>query len=117
MDGGFADCVLTFSSSHYQTGERQYRKPLEYGVQYPADKQWTVTGAGVYVLGWQGGQVWITHTTLGKVLDLGTKDANNLGAAMAPAAADTLLQHFLDLKRGPQDYDLIITGDLGPDRW
>lgn len=113
LDGGYADCVLCFSSSHYQTAERQYRMPLEYGVQYPQDKQWTVTGAGSYVLGWIGGQVWITHSTIGKVVDLGIKDANNMGAAMAPSAADTILQHFMDLNRGPGDYDLILTGDLG----
>ncbi len=113
MDGGFADCILCFSSSHYQTAERQYRTPLEYGDQYPGNKQWTVTGAGAYVLGWIGGKVWITHSTVGKVIDLGVKDANNMGAAMAPAAADTILQHFMDLNRGPEDYDLILTGDLG----
>ena len=112
MDGGFADCVLLFSSSHYQAVERQYRKPLEYGVQYPPEKQWTVTGAGAYALGWLNSRMRITHTTPGKVIDLGNKNPNNMGAAMAPAAADTLLQHFQDLNRGPQDYDLIVTGDL-----
>ena len=112
MDGGFADCVLLFSSSHYQAAERQYRKPLEYGVQYPPEKQWTVTGAGAFVLGWVNSKIKITHSTVGKVIDLGNKDPNNMGAAMAPAAADTLLQHFQDLNRGPQDYDLIVTGDL-----
>ena len=112
MDGGFADCVLCFASSHYQTAERQYRMPIEYGIQYTKNKQWTVTGAGAYILGWIGGQVWITHTTFGKVIDLGIKDANDMGSAMAPAAADTILQHFLDTSRGPEDYDLIVTGDL-----
>jgi len=113
MDGGFADCVLALASSHYQTAERQYRTPLEYGAQYPPYKQYTVTGAGAYALGWLGGQTWITHCTFGKVLDLGVKDSNDMGSAMAPAAADTILQHFMDLGRGPQDYDLILTGDLG----
>ncbi len=112
MDGGYADCVMSYSSSHYQTVERQFRKPLEYGVQYPPEKQWTVTGAGAYILGWKGGHTWITHSTFGKVIDLGTKNPSSMGAAMAPAAADTLLQHFQDLNRGPQDYDLILTGDL-----
>jgi len=74
LDGGFADCVLAFSSSHYQTAERQYRTPLEYGDQYPAVKQWTVTGAGAYIIGYLGGQLWITHSTFGKVVDLGIKD-------------------------------------------
>lgn len=113
LDGGFADCILAFSSSHYQTAERQYRTPLEYGNQYPPYKQWTVTGTGAYILGWLGGQVWITHSTFGKVLDLGIKDPNDMGSVMAPAAADTILQHFMDLSRGPQDYDLILSGDLG----
>ncbi|NLM98318.1 MAG: stage V sporulation protein AD [Halanaerobiaceae bacterium] len=113
MDGGFADCVVAFASSHYQTAERQYRTPLEYGVQYPPYKQFTVTAAGSYVLGWTGGGVWITHGTLGKVMDLGVSDPNDLGSAMAPAAAELILQHFSDLKRGIVDYDLILTGDLG----
>ncbi|QTL98092.1 stage V sporulation protein AD [Iocasia frigidifontis] len=112
MDGGYADCILCFASSNYQTAERQFRTPLEYGVQYTGNNQWTVTGAGAYLLGWIGGKVWITHSTIGKVIDLGIKDANDMGAAMAPAAADTILQHFTDLNRGPQDYDMIITGDL-----
>jgi len=113
MDGGFADCVLCFASSNYQTAERQFRTPIEYGDQYTSNKQWTVTGSGAYLLGWLGGQVWITHSTIGKVIDLGVKDTQDLGSAMAPAAADTILQHFMDLNRGPQDYDLILTGDLG----
>ena len=113
IDGGYAKAVLGFSSSHYQTSERQYRTPLEYGDQYPPYKQWTVTGAGSYLLGTMGGEVWITHSTVGKVLDLGIKDPGNMGAAMAPAAADTIMQHFMDVSRGPQDYDLIVTGDLG----
>lgn len=113
MDGGFADCTLAFSSSHYQTAERQFRTPLEYGAQYAPYKQWTVTGAGAYVLGWLDGKVWITHSTFGKVIDLGITDGTDMGTAMAPAAADTILQHFKDTDRGPQDYDFVITGDLG----
>ncbi len=113
MDGGFSDSTMAYCSSHYQTAERQYRTPIEYGAQYPPFKQWTITGAGAFVLGWIGGQAWITHSTFGKVLDLGIKDAYDMGSAMAPAAADTILQHFKDLSRGPQDYDLVITGDLG----
>lgn len=113
MDGGFADCVVAFASSHYQTAERQYRTPLEYGVQYPPYKQFTVTAAGSYVLGWVGGDVWITHATFGKVIDLGVTDPNDLGSAMAPAAAEIILQNFKDLNRGLADYELILTGDLG----
>lgn len=113
MDGGFADCILTFTSSHYQTAERQYRNPLEYGSQYPSYKQYTVTGAGAYILGWINGQVKITGGTVGKVIDLGVKDANDMGSAMAPAAADTIIQHLKDANKSCQDYDLILTGDLG----
>src|SRR5690554_2171730 len=113
MDGGFADCVLAFASSDYQTAERQYRNPIEYGAQYPPYKQYTVTGAAAYALGWLGGKTWITHFTAGKVLDLGVKNPNDMGSAMAPAAADTILQHFADLERGLPDYDLILSGDLG----
>ncbi len=113
MDGGAADCVLTFTSSHYQTSERQFSTPIEYGDQYPPVKQWTVTGAAAYILGWKQGEVRITHSTFGKVVDFGRKNPKDMGTVMAPAAADTLLQHFKDLNRGPQDYDLIVTGDLG----
>ena len=113
IDGGFADCILAYTSSHYQTSERQFRTPIEYGDQYPPIKQWTVTGAGAFILGWKGGNVQITHSTFGKIIDLGRKNPKDLGSAMAPAAVDTLLQHFKDLNRGPQDYDLIVTGDLG----
>ena len=113
MDGGFADCVLAFSSSHYQTAERQYRTPLEYGDQYPPYKQWTVTGAGAYLLGWINPEVVITQCTVGKIVDKGISDANNMGGAMAGAAADTVIQHLQDSSRKIEDYDLIITGDLG----
>ncbi len=113
VDGKYADKILGYSSSHYQTAERQFRTPLEYGDQYPPTKQWTITGAGAYVMAENGGEVVITHATIGKVIDLGVNDSNDMGSAMAPAAADTILQHFSDLQRGPQDYDLIITGDLG----
>ncbi len=113
INGKYADKVLAFSSSHYQTAERQYRTPLEYGDQYPPAKQWTITGSGAYIIGESGGQVVVTQGTIGRVIDLGINDSNDMGSAMAPAAADTILQHFSDLQRGPQDYDLIITGDLG----
>ncbi len=115
MDGGFADCVLAFSSSHYQTAERQYRTPLEYGDQYPPYKQWTVTGGGAYILGWLNAKVKITQATIGKIVDKGIKDANNMGGAMAASAADTIIQHLKDSSQEITDYDLIITGDLGKD--
>ena len=113
-DGGYASPVLCAAGSHYCTAERQYRYPLEYGNQRTPAAQWTVTGAGACLLGEQGGGLArLTHATIGTVVDLGIRDANNMGAAMAPAAADTLRRHFLDTGRAPKDYDRIITGDLG----
>ncbi len=112
VEGGFADHVLAAASSHYDTAERQYRYPTEMGVQRPLTSQWTVTGAGAAVIGHQGTGPVITHVTIGKVIDLGIKDPNDMGSAMAPAAADTIIRHFRDTGRKPSDYDLIITGDL-----
>ncbi|HWJ04085.1 MAG TPA: stage V sporulation protein AD, partial [Verrucomicrobiae bacterium] len=113
IDGGFASRVVAAASSHHNTAERQYRYPTELGTQRPMSAQWTVTGAGASLLANQGFGVKITHATLGKVVDLGVSDPNNMGAAMAPAVADTIITHFQDLGRGPDYYDLIITGDLG----
>lgn len=113
IDGGFAARVVAASSSHHETAERQYRFPTELGVQRPPWSQWTVTGAGCIVLAREGSGPVITHLTLGKVMDLGATDANDMGSAMAPAAADTLISHFKDTGRQPADYDLMITGDLG----
>jgi len=112
VDGGFADNVLVAASSHYDTAERQYRFPTELGIQRPLTSQWTVTGAGALVLQAQGSGPAVTHATTGKVIDLGIKDVNDMGSAMAPAAADTIVRHFMDTGRKPSDYDLIITGDL-----
>lgn len=113
VDGGFADCSAAVTSSHFCTAERQYRTPLEYGGQRTPTAQWTVTGAGALILSKSGGAPYITHFTAGKIVDLGITDANNMGAAMAPAAADTLLAHFKDTGNRPEDYDLILSGDLG----
>lgn len=113
IDGGFAKNVLVGASSHFATAERQFRVPTEQGVQRAMSAQWTVTGAGAIVIGARGSGPRITHATVGKVLDFGEADASDMGAAMAPAAADTLLQHLKDTDRNPQDYDLIATGDLG----
>ncbi|MHB9093988.1 MAG: stage V sporulation protein AD [Eubacteriales bacterium] len=113
IDGGYANHVLAAASSHYDTAERQFRFPTEMGVQRPPTAQWTVTGAGSVVLSGQGKGPAVTHSTMGKVIDLGIKDANDMGSAMAPAAADTIIQHFKDTGRTPADYDLVITGDLG----
>lgn len=96
MDGGFAKYVVAATSSHFSSAERQFRFPLEYGSQRPATAQWTVTGSGALVLGHEGNYPEITYVTTGKVKDYGQKDANNMGAAMAPAAADTIVNHFKD---------------------
>lgn len=112
IDGGYASRVLVACSSHNCTAERQYRYPVEYGGQRKPYAQWTVTGAGAAVLAATGTGPRITHATLGKVVDRGIKDPYNQGAAMAPAAVDTIIRHLLDLGRQPQDYDLIATGDL-----
>lgn len=113
IDGQFARNVLVGVSSHHDTAERQYRLPTEQGGQRAMSAQWTVTGAGSLVLAPSGAGPRITAATIGRVIDYGEKDVNNMGAAMAPAVADTLLNHLQDLKRLPGDYDLIASGDLG----
>ena len=116
-DAGFADRLVCATCSHFCTAERQYRAPLELGTQRTPTAQWTVTGSGAVML--SGGpaaeraQVVLTHTTCGRVIDLGIVDQNNMGAAMAPAAADTIAAHLCDLGRSFADYDLVVTGDLG----
>jgi stage V sporulation protein AD len=112
IDGGYADHVICATSSHFSSAERQYRFPLEQGVQRPPFAQWTVTGSGATILAAKGNGPYITCITTGKVIDFGIKDANNMGAAMAPAAVDTLVAHFKDTGRTPKYYDLIVTGDL-----
>ena len=114
VDGGYAAPVLCAAGSHYCTAERQYRFPLEYGNQRTPAAQWTVTGTGACLLGNLGAAVArASMATIGRVVDMGVRDANNMGAAMAPAAADTLAAHLQDTGRKPGDYDRIITGDLG----
>jgi len=113
IDGGFAERVLIATSSHYNTAERQYRFPTELGLQRPMTAQWTVTGAGAALLAREGSGPVITHATIGKVMDMGIGDAQDMGSAMAPAAADTITCHLQDTGRKPDYYDLIITGDLG----
>lgn len=113
IDGGFARKVLVGVSSHHDTAERQYRLPTEQGGQRAMSAQWTVTGAGSLVLGQSGEGPRITAATIGRIVDFGETDANNMGAAMAPAVADTVINHFQDMNRTPEDYDLIISGDLG----
>lgn len=114
IQGGFAKYILVATSSHNCSAERQYRYPTEYGFQKPGYSQWTVTGAGAVVLGPAGGGgPNIEALTTGKVVDAGVKDPYALGTAMAPAAADTIYHHFVELKRNPDYYDLILSGDLG----
>lgn len=112
VDGG-ADCVIAGTSSHFCSSERQFRYPLEYGGQRPPSAQWTVTGAGSAVIKSKGEGVKIKAVSIGTICDLGIKDANNMGAAMAPAAEKTIFEFLRDTNTKPSDYDLILTGDLG----
>lgn len=129
--GGFADRVVCVTSSHFASAEKEFRFPLEYGNQRPLSASWTVTGSGAFVLGNEEAlqdylksdisvttsvrrpRARITGMTVGKIVDYGLKDSMNMGACMAPAAASTLEQHFVDFNSQPDDYDKIITGDLG----
>ena len=113
LDGGFGEWAAAVASSHFCSAERQYRTPLEYGGQRTPTAQWTVTGSGAVILARDGQGPYVTHATIGKIVDKGIKDANNMGAAMAPAAYDTLRAHFEDMGRAPDYYDLVVTGDLG----
>lgn len=113
IDSGLFGKIICATASHFATAERQYRYPLEYGCQRPPYAQWTVTGAGCTVLGATGEGAKITAATIGKVVDFGINDLNNMGAAMAPAAMDTMLALFRENDWRPEDFDLIITGDLG----
>ncbi|MBR2614118.1 MAG: stage V sporulation protein AD [Clostridia bacterium] len=113
IDGGYMENVVCATGSHFATAERQYRYPLELGSVRPPQSQWTVTGAGATMLSKNGVGPKITMATFGRVVDFGITDANNMGAAMAPAALDTLVAHFNENNLSPKDYDLIITGDLG----
>ena len=113
VGGGFADRVVAMTSSHFASSERQYRFPLGYGGQRTPTAQWTVTGAGAALLCSEGTGPVIEACTIGAVTDLGIKDAANMGAAMAPSAFDTIRAHFDDTKASPDDFDMIVTGDLG----
>ena len=112
VDGGAADVCCAVTSSHFCSAERQFRLPLEYGGQRPPTAQWTATASGAAVVGLGGGGVQVRAVCGGRVVDMGITDANNMGAAMAPAAADTLTRFLRDTRTSPQDYDLIVTGDL-----
>ena len=113
LDGGGGQRAAVLSSSHFCSAERQYRTPLEYGCQRTPTAQWTVTGSGAVILSRGGTGPRITHITPGKIVDKGIRDTNNMGAAMAPAAWDTIRTHLNDTGRAPGFYDLIVTGDLG----
>jgi stage V sporulation protein AD len=113
VDGGYGTNVIAVTSSHFCSSERQFRFPLEYGSQRPPSAQWTVTGAGAALVSSTKGDFAITCITPGKIVDKGIKDANNMGAAMAPAALDTIVNHFNDRGVDENYYDLVLTGDLG----
>ena len=113
VHGGYADTVIAAASSHFGGAEKQFRFPLEYGNQRPMSSTWTVTGSGAFILSKEYGDVMITGITTGKVVDYGVKDSLNMGACMAPAAADLIYNHLKDFDRKPEDYDRIVTGDLG----
>ena len=113
INAGYVKKIVAATGSHFSSAERQYRYPLELGCTRPPQAQWTVTGAGGALLANEGSNIAITSATLGKVVDFGITDVNNMGAAMAPAAADTILNHLRDTGRSADYYDLIVTGDLG----
>lgn len=114
LDSGAAKKAVALTSSHFCSAERQYRFPLEYGSQRTPTAQWTVTGSGAIVLGDSNKNLpYINSITIGEITDYNITDANNMGAAMAPSAADTLKHYFIDTGTGPEDYDIIYTGDLG----
>lgn len=113
ISGGIYESTIAAASSHNSTAERQYRFPLEYGGQRTPTAQWTVTGAGAYVLMSDGNGPHIAGVMPGRSVERGIDDANNMGAAMAPAVIDTLTRYFTQTGTSPSDYDLIATGDLG----
>lgn len=113
LDADNADYVMALTSSHFASAEKQFRFPLEYGNQRPFSATWTVTGSGAVILGKKGSNIQITGVTTGRMVDMGVKDSMNMGAAMAPAAADTIEQNLKDFGIASGHYDRIITGDLG----
>ena len=113
VNAGYYKRIVAATGSHFSSAERQYRYPLELGNTRPPQAQWTVTGAGGAVIGRGESNVCISSATIGRVVDYGITDVNNMGAAMAPAAADTILRHLQGTGRKVSDYDLIVTGDLG----
>ena len=113
VDCAAANRAIAVTSSHFCSAERQFRQPLDYGGQRTPTAQWTVTGSGALIVAKGDRGVYVDSFTVGRPIDLGVTDANNMGAAMAPAAADTIKRCLSDTKTVPDDYDLIVTGDLG----
>lgn len=110
---GYGDYMLAVTSSHFGSAEKEFRFPLGYASQRPLSAHWTVTGSGAFLVGTEKSHVRIAGITVGKIVDYGLKDSQNMGACMAPAAMDTIVQNFQDMERTEEDYDRIITGDLG----
>lgn len=113
VESGISKRTVAVTSSHFCSAERQYRFPLDYGSQRTPTAQWTVTGSGALIISKEGDGPYINSVTFGEIEDFGVTDANNMGAAMAPAAAATLVHYFKDTNTSPKDYDVIFTGDLG----
>lgn len=110
---GYANMAAAVTSSHFGGAEKQFRFPLEYGNQRPLSSTWTVTGSGAFLVGKERSHVRISGVTAGRIVDYGVKDSMNMGACMAPAACDTIYRNFQDFGRKPEEYDRIVTGDLG----
>lgn len=110
---GYGEYVLAVTSSHFGSAEKEFRFPLSYANQRPLSAHWTVTGSGAFLVGKKRSHVRITGVTVGKIVDYGLKDSQNMGACMAPAACDTIVRNLEDFGRTPEDYNRIITGDLG----
>lgn len=110
---GYGEYMMAVTSSHFASAEKEFRFPLGYASQRPLSAQWTVTGSGAFIVGKRRSHVRITGVTIGKIIDYGLKDSQNMGACMAPAACDTIIRNLEDFERTPEDYSRIITGDLG----
>ncbi len=110
---GYGERVLAVTSSHFGSAEKEFRFPLAYANQRPLSSQWTVTGSGAFLVGTEKTHVKVAGVTVGKIVDYGLKDSQNMGACMAPAACDTILQNLKDFEREAKEYDKIFTGDLG----
>lgn len=110
---GYGEYMMAVTSSHFASAEKEFRFPLGYASQRPLSAQWTVTGSGAFIVGKRRSHVRITGVTIGKIIDYGLKDSQNMGACMAPAACDTIIRNLEDFGCAPEDYSRIITGDLG----